>query len=455
MTPLFQEFNPYRIKWQGEATEAYENFDYSQGIYEQFYSGSVGSAKSIQHIHLIVRHLLENPGARILMLRRVLKDLKRTSWGLLLNHLADIPHVIKSHNKSEMKIVFTNGSEVLGDSYDKGDLEKFRSLELSGADFEEANECDKETYDAVKMRVGRIPSVKENLILLRTNPDEPSHWLYKYFIQNTENNKRQVFYSLTEQNPFLPEWYIENLKEDFDPLMIRRMLKGEWLSIRGKSPYYAYDTDRQYIKQKYVIDENFPLDFMHDFNIGEGKPMSSAYGQVKGDTFHIGKNFIVEGFNTKEILNEMLDHLEKTGEISKVRVIRIFGDRNGKNKDTRGNRSDYDIIKKELQNYVKPDGTKIMVVMEVPNENPPIRARQNIVNAHCMNAKGNVRLYVYKEAETVDEGLRLTKVKKGSSYQEDDSDPFQHVVTALGYYIYRYINKTTKRGLYKPHTRKR
>jgi len=103
-TPTFQEFDPSIIPWQLEATKAYENFDYKKGIYEQFFSGSIGSAKSIEHIHLIARHLLENNGARYLLIRRALKDLKRTSWQLLLNHLADIPQAVKSYNKSEHKL---------------------------------------------------------------------------------------------------------------------------------------------------------------------------------------------------------------------------------------------------------------------------------------------------------------------------------------------------------------
>ena len=101
-------------------------------------------------------------------------------------------------------------------------------------------------------------------------------------------------------------------------------------------------------------------------------------------------------------------------------------------------KTDYDIINKAL---VKAGYS---VDMQVPRSNPPIRSRQNKVNAQCKNDLGQVRLFIYKDAETVDEGLRLTKLKKGSTYQEDDSDRFQHVVTALGYWIFR-IKDTLER----------
>ncbi len=246
-TPAFTEFNPKHIKWQFDSILYAHNFDYSLGILEMFASGSIGSAKTLKDIHQIVKHCVENSGAKYLMVRRALKDLKRTSWDVLLKHIRDIPQYIESYNKSEMKIRFVNGSEIIGDSYDKGDLEKFRSLELSGADFEEGNECPKDVYEAIKMRVGRIPNIKNNIITIRTNPDEPDHWLYKYFIEDQQHPCKKVFYSLTEQNPFLPEWYVLNLKKDLDPLMAKRMLEGQWLSIRGESIYYAYNPEIQFL----------------------------------------------------------------------------------------------------------------------------------------------------------------------------------------------------------------
>ena len=447
-TPTFQEFDPTLIPWQYESIKYAHKFDYSKGILELFSSGSIGSAKTIKDIHQIVKHCLENDGAKYLMMRRALKDLKRTSWDVLLKHISDIPHLVVNYNKSEMKIEFINGSSIIGDSYDKGDLDKFRSLELSGADFEEANECTKEVYEAIKMRVGRIPKIKNNIITVRTNPDEPSHWLYPYFIQDTKHPCKKVFYSLTEQNPFLPKWYIENLRSDLDPLMAKRMLEGKWLSIRGESIYYSYSPERQYLKDvKYKINPHHPIDLMHDFNIGQGKPMSMAIGQYISGVFHIFDEFILDGFSTPRLMEEM----SESGIFENMNTFRIFGDCNGKNRDTRGNATDYDIILKFIQTYRRKNGSYPTAKMEVPSSNPPIRTRQNFVNSSCLNDLGECRLYIYSDAPTVDEGFRLTKLKKGSTYQEDDSDRFQHVTTAVGYYIYRvkkYIdNGTITRGI--------
>lgn len=431
-TPLFQEFNPKHIQWQWEATQFIRDFDYDSGVLELFYSGGVGSAKTIDHIHEIVKNCLDQPGSRWLMVRRALKDLKRTSWAELLCHMADIPGAIKSYNKSDLKITFQNGSEIMGDSYDDGDLTKFQSLNLSGLDIEEANEMfSKEVYEGLKLRLGRA-GVRKNMVFSRSNPDEPDHWLYNYFILDANHPCKKVFYSLTEQNPFLPKWYLENLKRDLDPLMARRKLYGEWLSITGAGIYYNYSSAKNFKREEaYKFDLRYPISICHDFNIGLGKPMSAAVGQRINGVFHVAKTYIMEGFRTGQILEEMADD----GLFENKTSFYFYGDAAGKSRDTRGNQSDWDIIEDFAANYKRQDGSILEFCIDVPSANPPIRRRHNRMNSLFENELGEVRFYIYKDALDADEGFRLTKLKKGSGLIEDDSFAKQHVTTAIGYWV--------------------
>jgi len=427
-TPHFSDFNPKLIPWQYENIKYNKAFNYSIGINEMMYSGSIGSAKSVQAVHVLVRHLLENNGSRALVVRRALKDLKRTFWQLLLKHISDNPELIKSYNKTEMKITFINGSECIGDSYDDYNLEKFRSLELSMAVIEEASESTAELYDAIKMRLGRINGVNKNVMLVLTNPDSPSHYLYEYFMEKPSPN-RKVFYSITSQNPFLPKWYIENLQRDLDPKMARRMLYGEWLEIKKDVVYYNYDPERNFLKDtEYIPDFRHPVSIMHDFNISHGKPMSSCIGQYISGVFHVWKVFHVEGANTGDIMEEMIPHL------SSARKVYIYGDASGKNNDTRSKVSDYDIIKKSLSHIP-------LVEIKVPKANPPLRRRHNTVNACFLNENKQVRLFLYKGCDWLSKGLRLTQFKESATLVEDDSLPEQHATTALGYWIDYVLNR--------------
>jgi hypothetical protein len=446
-TPSLYEFDPRHIEWQFNVIRDLRVlWDYSDGrVHEWLASGSVGSAKSILGAHLAVTHTQLFPRSRGCLGRQAMPDLKDTIAKKILEHLEG--DMVEGHdftyNKTDAHFQFSNGSEIVSRSWaDKKYKNAFRSLELSFALIEELTENDetyKGFYPELRMRVGRLAHVPENWIGGLTNPDSPSHWAHKYFIKATAAKKsdtRHVYYSLTEQNPFLPREYIEGLKRDLDPKLARRMLFGEWIEIASEVIYHQYKREQNYRDVEYKYDTAFPIIISHDFNIGVGKPMSACSLQYKNDTFHFAETFIVEGADTEEILEEMA----ATGLFDYPVQYIIHGDASGKNRDTRSKRTDYEIIRKFLANYRTPKGEPVQFVILVPVKNPPVRNRHNTMNAYMKNANGDTRFFVYKKAEPLDEGLRLTKLKSGGLYIEDDSFSLQHVTTAAGYAV---LSQTT------------
>jgi hypothetical protein len=433
-TPHFSEFNPKDVPYQFKVIkDIYKKYDYKLGTHEVLLSGSVGSAKSILMAHIAVRHCIENNNARILLGRKAMPDLKDTIFNKILEHLegSDLKegiHYWVTHHTA--KIRFATGSEIISRSWADKKYLKMRSLEISAAIIEELTENDdkdKAAYDEIKMRVGRLPHVKKKFILCATNPSSPSHWAYKYFFTDARPT-RHVYLSRTEDNKFLPEEYIRQLKQDLDPKQARRMIYGEWIEIEEERVYHSYDSDKQFKKEtEYGINPYYPVAICFDFNIALGKPMSSCAYQYINDHFHVFDQKIVEGARTSDIMDEWFE----SGILTKGYEILVHGDATGAARDTRSILSDYDVIKKYLSNI---PGLKFK--MEVPRENPPIRTRHNRLNAYCMNELGQCRMTVYKKAKTVDEGLRLTALKPGANYVEDDSKAYQHVTTALGYGIY-------------------
>ena len=260
-----------------------------------------------------------------------------------------------------------------------------------------------------------------------TNPDSPAHPLYKKMILGSEKDPlKHVYYSDAKDNPFLEDWYIPNLMKNLSPIEIARQIEGRWVEDPKGGIYYNYLRSRNYRDETYVFNLNYPIDIMHDFNIASGKPMSMAVGQKIAGTFHIARTFIVDGADTHDILKEAFE----SGILSKKNVAyRVFGDAAGRNRDPRSKTNDYEIIEKFLRR------NNIIYDVYLPSQNPPIRRRHNRVNAKCCNYEQKVQLYIYKEAEEADEGFRLTKLKKGGQYLEDDSLRQQHVTTAIGYWI--------------------
>lgn len=433
-TPTIAQFDPSIIPYQLELIKDIRTkYDYSLGTHHVLLSGSIGSAKSTVMAHIIVTHCLLNVGARFLIGRLSMPALRATLFNKILEHIGDDLKEGEDYwvNQTTATIKFRNGSEIISRSWSDKKYFKMRSLELSGAAIEEIIENETEDfYNEIKMRIGRLPHIKENLIISATNPGDPSSWQYKTFIEKNSPTTH-VYYSLTEQNPFLPESYIENLKLNLDPKLARRMLFGEWVSITKEVVYHAYDTTKQYLKDtEYTIRPSVPIWLSWDFNIGEGKPLSVVAAQYINDTVHIFKEWVIEGMRTQDSVEE----IEASGLFEKAISFIVTGDAAGKHRDTRSKGSDYDIIKKYLANTVV-NGRPLSFETRIGLSNPPVRLRHNTVNAYCKNVNGDIRLYVYKGCKTVDEGLRLTNLKKNGNYIEDDSKYYQHITTAIGYML--------------------
>jgi PBSX family phage terminase large subunit len=451
-TPGFGEFDPRWIPYQADVLDLIKfDLDYSLGVHHILLSGSVGSAKSILMAHIIVRHCLEFRNARFLIGRKALPDLKDTLYLKIKEHLQNDAVMKKGVHwqptDNIAKIEFANGSEIISRSWHDQNFEKFRSLELSGAAIEELTENKgkyKRAIDEIRLRVGRLPHVPENLMLYATNPDGPSMWVYNDFELHLDDKQQQprndlrlptkhVFYSRTADNPFLPKSYIENMKDTLDEKMFERMALGRWIEIASETVYYAYDKSRNFVNEQYIVDPFYPVHICWDFNIGKGKPLSLCLFQHKGGTFHVFAEVILDGADTEESCIE----LGSRGLLDYDTTYIVNGDATGEAKSTKSKRSDYDIIKKYLANYRTRDGSALDFQMKVPKSNPPIKTRHNLVNGYCYNANKAVRLLVYKDCKTVDEALRLTALKDGGQYIEDDGPncPYQHVGTALGYGI--------------------
>lgn len=190
--PYYTGFSPDFIPYQREVCDLVRDWDYSTGNLEILLSGSFGSAKSVLMAHLAIRHCVENPGARVALCRRGLPDLKKTLWKEILEHMAEDFTEGRGNskkdymiNRADHVITFRNGSEMITCTWADKLYKKFRSLKLSMAVFEEIvenNDEDEEAFKQIKARLRRIPHVKENILIAATNPDAPSHWVYKYFI---------------------------------------------------------------------------------------------------------------------------------------------------------------------------------------------------------------------------------------------------------------------------------
>ena len=440
--PYLSLFNPNVIPYQARVIrDIRKKFDYKLGTHEVLLSGSVGSAKSELMAHIVVTHCLMYPGAIACLGRKTMPDLKDTIYSKILSHISEdlVEGKHYESNQTRASIQFFNGSKIISRSWADKKYMKSRSLEISLLCIEELVETEEvDAYEELFMRVGRIQNVPEALVICATNPGSPTdNWYKRFFIEKKDT--RHVYFSNTKDNPFLPKSYIRTLEENLDPKLARRMLYGEWLDLRTDVIYHQYSEETHYKREKYKVQSNTPVHLSFDFNIGEGKPMSAVFFQYSHDTFHFYDECIVQGADTALLMEEMAAR----GLFDENNIYVVHGDATGKSRSSKSLKSDYQIIKEFFEKYRNKRGMKVQVTYEVPTENPPIRTRHNVVNTYMRNSSGRVRLFVYQDAKTLNEGFRLTKLKPGGKYIEDDSKFFQHCTTAAGYGIVASIRRQT------------
>jgi hypothetical protein len=435
-TPSVSEFDPHAVPYQFRVIrDIRESYDYSLGAHEVLLSGSVGSAKSILCAHLAVTHCTLYDRARFCLGRQSMPDLKETILQTCLDHMEG--DLVEGEdfelNRTKGKITFSNNSEIVSRSWADKKFKRFRSVPLSAACVEELTENGEEMrpfYGELYGRLGRVKHVPERFVVSATNPDSPAHWAYRrFFIE--QKPTRHVYKSKTTENPFLDPAYIQGLLENLDPKMKLRMIDGEWVEIAGEGIYHQYDRAVNFRDVAYAYNPAVPIRLCFDFNIGLGKPMSACTLQFfeSRDEYHFGEDFVVEGADTEALLEE----IEARGLLEIDAHFIIHGDATGKNLSTKSKRSDYTIIRDFLARFRRKDGAPLRFDIQVPAGNPPIRTRHNLMNAHFKNSLGRNRAFVYRGAAVLDEGFRLTRLKKGAEYLEDDTPAYQHVTTAAGY----------------------
>lgn len=106
---------------------------------------------------------------------------------------------------------------------------------LDGAWFEEGNAFTRQDYEEIIGRV-RHTAADWQQIIITTNPDSPTHWIYKDLIQG---GGASVYYSGAKDNPYNSPAYLANLQK-LTGVMADRLVHGKWVQAEG-AIYSEYD----------------------------------------------------------------------------------------------------------------------------------------------------------------------------------------------------------------------
>ncbi len=165
------------------------------------------------------------------------------------------------------------------------------------------------------------------------------------------------------------------------------------------------------------------LMWMHDQNF---TPLSSAVGVRRGNSLYLLDEIVLTSAVSKQ---SALEFVEKYKAHQNKHVL-IYGDPAGRAGEKHGHASDYT----DIEGVLKDHGWTF--TRRVKKAHPAIKDRQNAVRAKIKTADGAVSLLVNPlSAPWCHKGLSTVQLQEGSTFQEDQTNQYQHITTAIGYCV--------------------
>ncbi|OYT64163.1 hypothetical protein B6U67_00745 [Methanosarcinales archaeon ex4484_138] len=273
----------------------------------KLFSGAYGAGKTkIGCIHVILE-CLQNPGSLWLVGTQTYPMLRDTVvrtffeeielYQKALEEAGIKESIIQEWNKTEMRVRFVNGSEVLFRSCE--DPAKFKSLNLDGWYLDEAVEVSEGIFRMLQGRL-RGTHTKKHRGLITTNPSGYSNWVYRYFIEKPIDDSLTI-HSSTFNNIFLPPEYINDLKNSYDEDYARRYLHGEWGTFEGI--IYKDFSHQRHIGEYH--DHEFKY-YIGGYDDGQRNPASLlVIGVDSDDRYYVVEEFYQAGLTSVDIVERV------------------------------------------------------------------------------------------------------------------------------------------------------
>ncbi len=205
-------------------------------------TGSAGGGKSRIAAEKVHAFLLTYPGATALVVRKTRTSMFNSTIAFLRKEVFSRYIALKKikHNATMFRFEYENGSSlVYGGMNDDQQKEAIRSIgQKGGIDIcwmEEATQFEEADFNEIISRM-RGSSTYWRQVILSTNPDAPTHWIYRMFIVNPEANVPEsgirVFYSSEKDNPANPGDYRSKLSR-MTGIERDRLRDGLWKEAGG------------------------------------------------------------------------------------------------------------------------------------------------------------------------------------------------------------------------------
>lgn len=349
------------------------------------YQGGYGSGKTWCGALLGIMLARKFPGSRGLVGAKEYELVRKTTLVTYLEHLENLGYKENYHysyNKVDKIIKFKNGSEILFSAFD--DPERFKSLNLHWAEIEEASQIDDSAF---KQLLGRLRNTYRGKdwvdfryrLFGHTNPQSDKGWIWKRFVEQKRENYRLII-SPTTNNIYLPQHFIQSLKENFDEEYYKINVLGEFGDYSCGLVVKGFNEENM---KHFKYSPDLPLHLTCDFNVD---PMCWELAYIDKENVYYFDEIVVEKTTTSQCIQEFIRRYPN----HKSQII-INGDASGDNRTCQSEYTNYAIIRQELYNH---GYDKKQIKFNLRDYNPPILNRIAAFNAKIKNTKGERHLFI-------------------------------------------------------------
>lgn len=335
----------------------------------------IGGGKTWTGVHWILKNAIKYPKALGFIGANTYGQLRDATLKALFNEF-DRLGITYTRNQST-GLLMIGGSEILCKSTDN--YEMLRGSEFGYEWLDEGAYSEKEAFDVL---TGRLRDKRGPLQMLITTTPKGYNWIYDYFHPSGEKHTKdyRLIKAKSSDNTFLPEGYLDSIKEQFDEKLAQQELDGEFVNLTQGKCYYAFD--RNHIDDV-ELDESLPIYVGMDFNVD---PMSATICQIYKDTIHVVGEIFIRNSNTPEMAQIILKNFGK---------CKIVPDSTGTNRKTSAH-TDFQILKDYGHEVIYSRNP--FVVDRINNVNRLFKLNKVKISPNCKKLINDLEKVTWKES---------------------------------------------------------
>lgn len=377
------------------------------------------SGKTERAKRFLARQAMWYPNEKYFAAAPTYNQAKKIWWDDLKALTLSAMH-LKKPSESNLIIYLPNGSEIHVIGLDQP--ERIEGINWTGGVIDEIADI-------------KSAALNENIMpaLNTVNPTRPFYRAWCWFIgvpdglnhyydmaeyARTANDPDYKLFHWTSEE-ILPADVIDSAKRTMSKKQYKQEYQASFETATGR----IYE---DYSKLNYTNETILPHEELHWTHDQNFTPLSSAICVVRKKIPYFLDEIVLESAVSRQSAIEFVEKFKD----HKNKKVYIYGDPAGRAGEKHGHKSDYN----EIEDYLRLNGWKFE--RRVRPAHPSIKDRQNAVRAKIQNAKGEVGLFVHPtKAPWCHKGLSTVQFKEGSSFQEDQKNQYQHITTAIGYFV--------------------